>query len=62
VRKENNTLSILIREQLVDGTFPIIPEDPGLPAAILYGPNATIKWSMVGSLGSRFEDEAKWNI
>jgi hypothetical protein len=44
--KEKNSLDILIRERLVDGTFPVIPKDPGLPAAILYGPNAIIKLRM----------------
>jgi hypothetical protein len=43
LREENNSPHILIREHLADGSIPVIPEDPGLPAAILCGPNATIK-------------------
>jgi hypothetical protein len=43
LRKENNSLHILVREKLVDGSFPVIPEDPELPSMIPYGPNAIIQ-------------------
>jgi hypothetical protein len=43
LRKENIQLNILVREQLEDGTFSMMPEDPGLPIAILHGPNSVIK-------------------
>jgi hypothetical protein len=43
LRKENNGLHILVRERLADGSLPVIPEDPGLPAMTLHGPNAIIK-------------------
>jgi hypothetical protein len=43
LRKENNSSHILVREHLEDGSFPVIPEDPSLPAAVLYGPNSVIK-------------------
>jgi hypothetical protein len=42
LRKENNSLHIVIRERLADGSFPVFPEDPGLPDAILNGPNAIV--------------------
>jgi hypothetical protein len=36
-------MHVLVRERPEDGSFPITPEDPGLPVAILYGPNAIIR-------------------
>jgi hypothetical protein len=38
-RKENNSFHVLIREN----TTTEIPEDPGLPAVVLYGPEVIIK-------------------
>jgi hypothetical protein len=43
LRKQNNAMHKLVRERLANGTFPIIPEDPGLPVMFLYGPDAIIK-------------------
>jgi hypothetical protein len=36
-------LHILVREKLAEGTFPIVPEDPGPPVMILYDSMAIIK-------------------
>jgi hypothetical protein len=43
LRKEDTSLHILVRELRTDGSFPVIPEDPGRPVAVLYGPNSIIK-------------------
>jgi hypothetical protein len=43
LRKENNSLHILIRERLAGGMFPAISEDPGIRAAILYRQKSIIK-------------------
>jgi hypothetical protein len=43
MRKENNAMHSLVRETLVNGASPTIPEYPGLPVMILYGPNGIMK-------------------
>jgi hypothetical protein len=43
LRKENNSLRTVIRENGADGSFPVTPEDSGTPVMILYGPMAIVK-------------------
>jgi hypothetical protein len=43
LRKENDSMHILVRERRPRGTFPTIPEDAWLPVMTLYGPSATIE-------------------
>jgi hypothetical protein len=48
VRKENNAMGILLREQGKDGIRPSTPEDAGLQGMIRYAPNAIVKFRSVG--------------
>jgi hypothetical protein len=43
VRKESNSFRIIVRERLTDGSWPVIPEDPGAPILHLYALMAEIK-------------------
>jgi hypothetical protein len=43
VRKEINTIRILMKEYAKDGSRPERPEGPGLPVVLLYAPNAEIR-------------------
>jgi hypothetical protein len=47
VRKENNSIRILLREAEKDEFRPSTPEDPGLPGMIMYAPNAVIKFRSI---------------
>jgi hypothetical protein len=43
VRKEGNSFRITVRGRLPDGSWPVIPEDPGAPIFHLYAPMAENK-------------------
>jgi hypothetical protein len=43
LRKENNSIRVVLHEKNPDGTLVLTPEAPGTPSFLLYGPKAVIK-------------------
>jgi hypothetical protein len=42
-QKENQSLHILWRQKLANGTYPKIPEDVGIPPIVVYGQQAELR-------------------
>jgi hypothetical protein len=43
LRKENNSIRVVLHERIPEGVLAITPKDPGIPPYLLYGPMAAIK-------------------
>jgi hypothetical protein len=43
LRKENNSIRVVLNEKRADGIFVLTPEDPGIPPYLLYGLNVELK-------------------
>jgi hypothetical protein len=54
-QKENQSLHIVWRHKLLDGTYPRIPEDAGMPPIVIYGEKAELRLRNTESIPGGWE-------